>query len=100
MDTLKCDCTRVEEQKITSIKQFKDLELFFNQEVENGIFKEIKVTEPYYIGHGKSQDLIWYADKWYICTYCKTLWEFNYPDFPAAGFVRKFTDGIYHSKEY
>ena len=27
------------------------------------------------------------------------LWEFKYPDFPAKGFVRKFSDGIYHQKE-
>lgn len=29
----------------------------------------------------------WYANKWYRCNKCGTLWEFNYPDFPAKGFV-------------
>lgn len=27
------------------------------------------------------------------------MWEFNYPDFPAEGFVRKFEDGMYHADE-
>ena len=41
----------------------------------------------------------WYADKWYKCNVCGTLWEFRYPDFPTRGFVRKFPDGKYTGKE-
>ena len=41
----------------------------------------------------------WYADKWYKCKCCGTLWEFRYPDFPAKGFVRKFEDGVYYLKD-
>lgn len=41
----------------------------------------------------------WYADKWYKCKDCGALWEFDYPDFPASGFVRKFDDGVYRPKE-
>ena len=49
----------------------------------------VKVYDPLY----------WYADKWYRCNACGTLWEFQYPNFPAAGEVRKFEDGIYPGPE-
>ena len=31
----------------------------------------------------------------YKCNVCGCLWEFEYPDFPAKGFVRKFENGKY-----
>ena len=40
-----------------------------------------------------------YADKWYKCKCCGTLWEFLYPDFPMKGFVRKFPDGKYRMED-
>ena len=41
-----------------------------------------------------------FADKWYVCNSCGCLWEVVYPEFPAKGFVRKFSDGIYHERGY
>ena len=63
-------------------------------------FEDVPVEEPYYIGYSEDSDpLYWYADKWYRCNACGTLWEFRYPDFPAVGRVRKFEDGIYPGPE-
>lgn len=85
-----CDCEERIDTKINSVKKFDELKEFFNHQVAMGIFVEIPVAEPNYIGHDKNGKAIeWYADKWYRCNSCGTLWEFEYPDFPAVGFVRK-----------
>ena len=67
--------------------------MFFEEQVKEGRFSEVPVEKPYCNGFE------WKADKWYKCICCGCLWEFKYPDFPAKGFVRKFSDGIYHQKE-
>lgn len=92
-----CDCNKRDETEIDSQKKFKEIKDFFEQQVSDGIFKEITVSKPYYIGYSDLQkkEIKWYADKWYICKSCGCLWELDYPDFPASGFVRKFEDGKY-----
>ena len=72
---------------------------FFQRQVKTEIFQELPVRQPYYIGKGNSGMIEWYADKWYKCNVCGTLWEFKYPDFPACGQIRKFADGIYPEPE-
>lgn len=95
-----CDCKERYGIEINSYKLFEELKVFFEKQVENGIFKEIAVTTPYYIGIDSFGDTLeWYADKLYKCNSCGTLWEFQYPDFPAIGEVRKFEDGIYPEPE-
>lgn len=92
-----CDCAERVGIEINSYKLFEELQEFFEGQVERGIFSDVPVTTPYYIGYNVFGDSTeWYADKWYICNVCGTLWEFNYPDFPAAGLVRKFPDGQYY----
>lgn len=88
-----CDCDERIGTKINSWKQYEELKKFFDEQVERGIFIEVSVKRPYYVGYsvdGKSMK--WYADKWYKCLWCGTLWEFVYPDFPAQGVVRKINN--------
>lgn len=90
---MKCDCNERVALKISAAKLFEDLEEFFDSQLKTGIFSEIKVREPYFIGHSKLLgDMKWYANKWYRCDFCGCLWEFEYPEFLAKGFVRKFED--------
>lgn len=91
----KCDCDERTGIEISTVKTFEELKVYFNEQVESKVFEDIPVAEPFYVGNGKFQSISWYADKWYKCNICGCLWEFDYPDFPAKGFVRKFEDGIY-----
>ena len=67
-----------------------DVKNFFEEKEKEGVFREVPVQKPYYIGFGTNGKAIeWYADKWYKCYICNVTWEFIYPDFPARGEVRK-----------
>lgn len=94
---LKCDCCERIGLEINSIKVFEKLRDFFNDQVQMGIFIEVEVVAPYYVWVSEEQNNVveWYATKWYKCKSCDCLWEFQYPDFPAKGFVRKFENGLY-----
>ena len=95
----RCDCAERIGIEINSYDLFEDLKTFFENQKEKGIFAELKVDKPYFIGYDiDGSAMKWYADKWYCCNYCGTLWEFAYPDFPAEGFVRKFADGRYYEQ--
>lgn len=94
-----CDCEERVGIKVDSYKLFEDLKSFFEVQVQQKVFSDIKVRKPYYIGYDGEGKMKWYADKWYKCKSSGTLWEFRYPDFPALGFVRKFEDGIFHAEE-
>ena len=86
---MKCDCKERVNTKITSWKQYEELKVFFDGQVKRGVFYEISVEKPYYVGHSSTEKIEWYADKMYKCVECATVWEFVFPDFPAYGFVRK-----------
>ena len=91
-----CECSERVEININSYGLFMEIKEFFENSVKAGIYADIPVKKPYYIGKGSfGYKLKWYADKWYKCNICGCLWEFDYPDFPAQGFVRKFKDGKY-----
>ena len=77
---LECECAERYETKINSYSLFQELKLFFEMEVEKGIFKDVPVLKPI---------RLWYPDKWYKCKVCGQLWAFEYPDFPAQGNVYK-----------
>lgn len=99
-----CDCDERIGIEINSFQLYDELVDFFNKQVEESVFSDIPVKLPYFQGYNlKPEDVKdeykWYADKWYKCNKCGTLWEFKYPDFPAKGFVRKFVDGNYQVKE-
>lgn len=87
---IKCDCDERIGIEINSYQQFEDLEQFFNEQVEKGIFTEIPVERPHYVwSDNQGNETKWFANKWYKCNGCNTIWEFDYPDFPAKGFVKK-----------
>ncbi len=95
-----CDCDKRIGIEIDTLKKNEELKSFFMQQSKKGIFENVQIKSPYYIGVNLNQQKIhWYADEWYKCKNCGCLWEIKYPDFPAKGFVRKFADGIYHQKE-
>lgn len=100
---IKCDCDERMGIEINSYELFKELKEFFERQVKETIFCEVPVELPYFQGYNLPLEKIkdeykWYADKWYRCNRCGTLWELVYPDFPAKGFVRKFEDGKYYTK--
>ena len=93
-----CDCDERIGIEINSFELYEELRKFFEYQVQEGVFCDIPVESPYFCGYGLKPEEVkdefkWYADKWYKCKCCGTLWEFQYPDFPAKGFVRKFSDG-------
>ncbi len=89
MVKIKCDCSERYDAKINSYKVFIELKTFFELQEKKRIFSELNVKYPYFVcGNQKV-----YATKWYHCNSCGCLWEFNYPDFPKNGFVRKFIRG-------
>lgn len=99
-----CDCNERIGIEINSYQLFEELKRFFEKQVEDGIFCDVPVELPYFCGYNLKPEEVrdeikWYADKWYKCKKCGTLWEFKYPDFPAKGFVRKFSDGEYKIRE-
>ncbi len=81
-----CDCGERVGTIISSWKQFNELKDFFSARVGSGVFADIPVEQPYWV----RRPVIHYAEKWYRCGGCGTLWELHYPDFPATGLVRKF----------
>lgn len=99
MVQLICDCKDRHGIGVNSYKLYEQLKYFFDKQVKKGIFRDVPVTEPFYVGYSEIEDkeIKWYATKWYKCNSCGCLWEFDYPDFPAKGFVRKFDDGNHHT---
>jgi len=91
-----CECSERIEITIDSYSLFDEIKIFFNKQVKLNIFNEIQVKTPFYIGKLGFKKIKWYATKWYKCNKCNCLWEFDYPDFPKACFVRKFEDGKYY----
>lgn len=92
----RCDCDERIGIEINSWKQFEELKVFFEKQVAKGLFVEVSVEKPYYIGYSiDGKAMKWYADKWYRCLECGVLWEFVYPDFPAQGSVRKLSADDY-----
>lgn len=92
---LVCDCDERIGLSINSVKLFDELKNFFESQISAKIFEELKPNTPYYSWENGNETVEWYATKWYKCNFCNCLWEFNYPDFPAKGFVRKFPNGTY-----
>ncbi|XCP84985.1 hypothetical protein ABXS75_18470 [Roseburia hominis] len=97
---LDCDCDERIEINITSIKELEKVKEFFSQQIKQGIFVEEIPQKPYYVWKERDRVKEWFATKWYRCLKCGCLWEVNYPDFPAKGFIRKFSDGIYKEQGY
>ena len=95
MVQLTSDCSERYNAKINTYKAFSDIKSFFELKVEKGIFSEIEVKHPYYIGCDNGKKIKYYANKWYRCNCCKYIWEFKYPDFPANGFVRRIEPDKY-----
>ncbi|MEY8319877.1 hypothetical protein AAK894_02225 [Lachnospiraceae bacterium 46-61] len=97
---VECDCFERTETSIDSIKVFQELKDFFQEQVNKEIFIEKIPQQPYYVWNDEGETIKWFATKWYKCRKCNCLWEFNYPDFPIRGFVRKFDDGIYKGRGF
>ena len=91
---------REESCKVASLKCFEEKKAYFKRYVDSGIYSEIPVEKPFYTFKNKNQTIQWYATKWYKCNVCGCLWEFDYPDPPAQGFIRKFPTGIYIERGY
>ena len=95
---MECDCIERCGTVVCSLKEFDRLSVFFENQVKNGIFKEVFNDKFYNIYRYYSRFGI--DVRWYKCRCCGTLWEFIYPDFEKTnGHIRKFKDGIYNEYE-
>lgn len=95
-----CECNERIGASIDTLKDFNEIKSFFEDQVFKGIFMEVPPGTPYYTWKKDGVVKAWYATKWYRCKLCGCLWEINFPDFPANGFVRKFDDGIYEERGF
>lgn len=48
-----CDCDERIGIDVDSYKLFESLKMFFENQVDQGIFNEIEVEKPFYIGYSK-----------------------------------------------
>ncbi len=94
----KCLCDIKFETEINSLSKLEAIKNYFNEQKENGIYIEEQAKTPYYVYEDVNEHKEYFASKWYICTICGCLWEIEFPDFPAKGFVRKYKDGLYTGK--
>ena len=93
---LKCDCISYEGCTIQSWQEYNSAKSFFEKWTKEGTFTSENPSVPYYTWVGnKGERIDWYATKWYKCKCCGCLWEFEEPEFPAVGFIRKFPAGDY-----
>lgn len=91
-----CDCRNHAETKINTQNEFNEIKAFFeNKEV----FQEVTPLVPFYTWKSGDRKVEWFATKWIKCRVCGCLWEIQFPDFPAKGFVRKFPSGRYQPKQ-
>ena len=97
---LECPCKERTATEIDSFVRFQEIKDFFEEQAEKGIFLEEVPLKPFYTWEQQDACRKWFATKWYKCKVCGCLWEFNYPDFPANGFVRKFPNGIYQERGF
>ncbi len=90
-----CHCNLQDSAWITSEMEYNIINDFFSQQLENGIFKSIPIDSPYHIENSALGETQLYADEWYRCLVCGTLWELKKMTSTHKGFVRKFDDGVY-----
>lgn len=77
-----------------------ELKEFFELQTYKGLFTEVEVVQPYFVGYDNERKINYYATKWYKCNVCGCFWEFQYPDFPANGHVRKIWPNNYTQIPY
>lgn len=93
-----CDCFERIGVIINSKRSNEEMEDFFVQQVDNGVFEQLSVGdrgEFYYkkVNNVGTIQNCWHpADKWYKCKRCGCVWEHQYPDFPSLGYVRKYVE--------
>ena len=96
---LVCECSSRYPAEIDSASLFAEIKDFFEEQATLGIYDSVPVTQPYYYWQSGGRVAEYFADKWYVCKVCGCLWEFQYPDFPMKGEVRKFADGKYKAQD-
>lgn len=88
-----CKCKILDECKISTFQQFKELKSIIEELLVSDYLKEVEVKKPYYVGiDGQGNEVKWFANKWYKCNKCGTIWEILFPDFPMTGNVRKIIE--------
>lgn len=84
-----CICNEFVESEINSLDHFNQVKSLISFSLENSFFIQEAVSEPYYIGTGKYQEIKWFANEKYTCKICGTSWLIKYPDFPSVGFIKR-----------
>ena len=99
----KCECDERYATLVDTLASIEEVEEFFNDQLEKGIFIDIKVEKPYHRFDNEKVHVKDFASKWYKCTVCGCLWEYDKPNYDIdhrQGFVRKFSDGVYREWGY
>ena len=63
MVQIECDCNERYGVEINTYKLFEELKDFFETQVKMGVFSDIPVTEPFYVGKSDINEIKWYANQ-------------------------------------
>ena len=85
----KCDCALWKNYKINSMRELEEIQFLLKMQIEKGIFCIVPVTRPYAIENSSLGIREKYADKWFQCNRCGTVWEIKYPMSLDPGFIGK-----------
>ena len=92
-----CECDERVATDIDSFNEFEEIRDFFQNQVDKKIYNDLSDYKKIWYQHGGNERSVYrLTTKVYKCNICGCLWEFNYPEFPMLGSVRKFADGVYH----
>ena len=101
VQALKCECSERYSVDIDSWKLFIEVKDFLDSGLENGLFKDVTVRAPLDFGKNEAGEQIWhYTQRLFSCCVCGCLWALRYPDFPAHGYIGKYTEGTLDEKEW
>lgn len=92
---MQCHCALQDNEYITSSGENSIIVDFLSRQLSTGIFKSIPVSSPYCIRESTLGENLLYADKWYKCNVCDTLWEYKILTSREKGFIRKFKNDTY-----
>lgn len=93
----KCDCSERIGVTINSQKCCFDMEKFFEEGIKSEKFIQISASENingfYKVETNNGLQTFWKPiNKWFKCNCCNCVWEFQYPDFPQLGYVKKYVE--------
>jgi hypothetical protein len=101
MVQLNCDCKEHYATDIDSWDLFIEVKSFLEGELNKNVFFFFSKIKPLDFGKDEAGEQIWhYTQRLFKCKICGCLWSLSYPDFPAHGFVGKYSDGKLNKSDW